>query len=34
VDLLAEVTYAGLFGGPVPRLRAARSSMAGAVRDL
>jgi AcrR family transcriptional regulator len=24
VDLLAEVTYAGLFGGPVPRLRAAR----------
>ncbi len=26
VDLLAEVTYAGLFGGPVPRLRAARRS--------
>jgi AcrR family transcriptional regulator len=24
VDLLAGVTYAGLFGGPVPRLRAAR----------
>ena len=24
VDLLADVTYAGLFGGPVPRLRATR----------
>ena len=24
VDLLAEVTYAGLFGGPVPRLRSPR----------
>jgi AcrR family transcriptional regulator len=26
VDLLAGVTYAGLFGGPVPRLRTARRS--------
>jgi AcrR family transcriptional regulator len=26
VDLLAEVTYAGLFGGPVPRLRNVRRS--------
>jgi AcrR family transcriptional regulator len=26
VDLLADVTYAGLFGGPVPRLRTARRS--------
>jgi AcrR family transcriptional regulator len=26
VELLADVTYAGLFGGPVPRLRAARRS--------
>ena len=26
VDLLAGVTYAGLFGGPVPRLRAARGA--------
>jgi AcrR family transcriptional regulator len=29
VDLLADVTYAGLFGGPVPRLRTARRTRVG-----